>query len=127
MSRKVFAWVGLLLLSITGCAAVVATAAVGAGILYISGEASKNYVGSVDDTHAATVKAMTTDMGLAVLKETRDGDGWYLMSRRPGDAETVEVRIAPNGENLTQVKVRVGVLGDKDYSTKLLEAINKYL
>ena len=71
MNRKAIALSALLLLSVTGCAVVATTAAVGAGIVYLSGEASKNYVASVDQTQQATLKAME-EMALPVLEQKRN-------------------------------------------------------
>lgn len=126
MNRSALALSGLLLLCVTGCAAVAITAAAVTGVVYISGEASKSYAATVDETCEATIRVMD-GLELPVLEQRRSGDGWLLRSRRSTDAEEVKINIVSSGENLTEVKVRVGVFGDKEYSTDLLVAIEENL
>jgi hypothetical protein len=125
MSRKPLVLLCLLAVVASGCVAAVVTAGV-AGIVYVSGEAKKSYVATVEETHQATLKAMQ-DLNLVVLGENRDGTGWELRSRRPADAVEVKIRLRRTGETLTEVGVRVGTLGDKDYSVKVHEAIERHL
>ena len=126
MRRKALALLGLLLLSLTGCVAMAVTAAVAAGVVYVSGEAGKTYTADVDRTHQATLKVLE-EMGLPVLEQKRDGDGWRLRSRRSGDADEIKIHITPGDTHTTVVKIRVGVMGDKEYSTRLLLGIEQRL
>ncbi len=126
MRRKALALLGLLLLSLTGCVAMAVTAAVVGGVVFVSGEAGKTYAATVDATHQAALKALD-EMDLPVLEQKRDGDGWLLRSRRTTDAKEIAIRITPGQSNTTEVKVRVGVMGDKEYSTRLLLSIEKHL
>ena len=126
MNRSALALSGLLLLCVTGCVAVAITAAAVTGVVYLSSEATKSYAATVDDVCEATIRVMD-GLELPVLEQRRSGDGWRLRSRRATDAEEVKIQIVPSGENLTEVKVRVGVFGDKEYSTDLLVAIEENL
>ena len=133
MGRKPLVVLCIFALASSGCVAAGITA-VTAGIVYVSGEAKKSYVATVNETHEATLKAMD-EMGLVKLEETRDGDGWQIRTRRPADpteikaskSVEVKIRIRSGGESITEVGVRVGTWGDKDYSTKVLLAIENNL
>lgn len=116
---------GLLALVLSGCV-VAGITALGAGIVYVSGEARQSYAATVDQTHQAVLTAMD-EMGLIKLEETHQGADWRIRTRRPTDAADVKIRIRRGGESLTEVSVRVGLWGDKEYSTQLLEAVGKNL
>ena len=119
--RHALALLSLLTLVAAGCI-FAGAAAVGAGIVYVGGEGKKTFMCSVDDAHAATLKTLD-QKGLIKLGESRDGEGWMVRTRRLGDAAEVKIRIHRAGESLTEVAVRVGTWGDKDYSAQMLEAI----
>ncbi len=125
MTRKLLACLAVLTLALAGCAAV-AVAGAATGIIFVSGEAKKHYVSTVDQAHQAVVQVMD-EMGLPRLEEGHDGNEWNLRSRRPSDAAEVKIRVRPGGESLTEVGIRVGTWGDKEYSTKFLKSLERKL
>jgi hypothetical protein len=123
------AYLGLVLLTLAncGCLVVAAGAAGGAalGYVYYQGELSGRYNADFPATWTATRTALA-DLGMPVVKEEyKDGSG-YIESRTSRD-DTVRINLSAVGQApapaLTQVGVRVGILGDDKVSELVLDQI----
>lgn len=115
-----------LCLGMGGCALLTGAGVATAGVIWLNGEAKKIYPVTLDAAFEASVRTMN-NMGLSMLEQKRSGEGWYLRSRRPTDAEEVKITIQSSSQNSTEVKVRVGVTGDRAYSERLLTAVGEQL
>ena len=125
--RKIKA--GLLLLSIwllTGCAAVIVGAGVGAGTYtYIKGELTRSYQVKFDKTLQICIDILE-DLNQPIIDKTTDGEKTTIRSKRKdGTEQTIDVSII--SIDWTQVSVRTGVVGywKKDISQQFHEFISE--
>ena len=129
MRRKVTAFVfsGLFLLSVSGCVAVVAGTAGGAGTsVWLAGKLSQEVHASYDRTITAARKALDS-LKLAVTKETRQEDVTQIKSVY-SDGKEIWIDIRRITLESTKVEVRVGAVNpDKDAADTILKRIQKYL
>jgi hypothetical protein len=112
-----------------GCAAVIAAIA-GAGIgaatyAYVTGDLKIEYPIPYESVWEATVKALQ-DLDIAVEEKTKDGISGTIKAKRSNDTP-VHIKVKREASEITIVKIRVGVFGDKEKSVVIMEAIDKYL
>ena len=95
---------------LTGCAAVIIGAGVGAGTYtYLKGELKRSYQVKFDKT-LEVCKSVLTDLDQPILEETTDGEKTTLQSKRKnGSPQTITVSIT--SVEWTEVSVRTGVFG----------------
>ncbi|MEX2218954.1 MAG: DUF3568 family protein [Phycisphaerales bacterium] len=109
-----------------GCLALAAGAAAGVGTYaYVKGEASNTFEASLDRTHAAAVRAME-DLGFPLESDSRDALEARVAARQ-ADNTRVTINLQSLGENLTEVKVRVGTFGDESESRLIMDKIRENL
>lgn len=123
--RKIKA--ALLLLSIwllTGCAAVIVGAGVGAGTYtYIKGELTRSYQVKFDKTLQICIDILE-DLNQPIIDKTTDGEKTTIRSKRKdGTEQTIDIAII--SIDWTEVSVRTGVVGfwKKDISQQFHEFI----
>lgn len=119
---------GIILLSSSGCAVVALLAGGGAGagtIAYISGELKSTEEASIDSTWQATEKAIQELEFFATSKQ-KDAISAKLIARGAADKKIV-ITLKKVAENLTEVKIRVGIFGDESVSRMILDRIKKHL
>lgn len=128
MFRKIglLIFVVLLSLNLSGCVALLAGAAGGAGTaVWLSGKLSQEANASFEDTIKATKKALLS-LRLKVKKETIEANVAQVMSSYT-DGKTIWVDIHRISGSTSKIEVRVGVAADKDIARKILNRITKYL
>lgn len=110
------------LLNIYGCWLIVAGAAGGSGTAaWLSGKLSQRVNASYDRTINA-VKSALKSLKMEVSKESKSKSVTQIKSIY-SDGREIWIDIRPISESTTKVEVRVGVLGDKTASDKILKEI----
>lgn len=129
MIRKFFSliFVGLLILNLCGCVAVVAGAAGGGGTAFwLSGKLSQE----VNAPFERAVKASKSALGslrLRVTKETVEQNIAQIKSEYT-DGKTIWIDVRRVTQGSSKIEVRVGaVKGDKEAAEKILKRITQYL
>ncbi|WP_018124791.1 DUF3568 family protein [Desulfovibrio oxyclinae] len=114
----------MLLLSavaVTGCGAIIAgTAAATGTYVYVDGQAKADYRASLGRTYDASLAACRS-LGMNITGQEIDGDSASISADYRGD--TIWIRLSLEGDNFTQVSVRVGLLGDKVQSRRIHDSI----
>jgi hypothetical protein len=113
---------------LTGCAAVIVGAGVGAGTYtYIKGELIRSYQAEFDKTLKICLDILE-DLNQPVIDKTTDGEKTTIKTqRKDGTDQTIDVSIID--ADWTQVSVRTGVVGywKKDISEQFHEFIAERL
>ena len=109
---------------LTGCAAVIIGAGVGAGTYtYIQGELKRSYQAKFDKTLQICIDILD-DLDQPIIDKTTDGEKTTIgTKRKDGTEQTIDVSII--SIDWTQVSVRTGVVGywKKDISQQFHEFI----
>ena len=108
----------------SGCATVAVAGAAGT-VAYMRGDLT----GSFDKTVAqmsAAIDAAGTELGLSKISATSDATGSMHTYRNAQDKKIV-IKTEKKAENVTEVSVRVGTVGDKDLSNMIMDKIKKNL
>ena len=117
-----------ILISLTGCAAVIVGAGAGAGTYaYVKGELIRTYQSGYEDTLNACM-GVIDDLGISVQSKTTDGVQTTIKAERKDQTPmTVKVKIA--GNDWAQVSVRTGLVGlwEKEVSQQFHEHVAKRL
>ncbi|MFH1624919.1 MAG: DUF3568 family protein [Pseudomonadota bacterium] len=130
MLRKQLAlavFLGLLTLT-TSCAPLLIAggAAAGAGgAIWYKGKLEATVNGTIHEVRRATVAALK-EHGLPVLTESRDGFVTMIESEI-SDGTRIWIKLSSVAASATKVNIRVGILGDRAKSTRILETIKKNL
>lgn len=92
---------------------------------YVAGEFRMLVNGTAPATASATSAAFK-QLGLFQIKSTQETYSATLRARTPKD-EKVTVNIAEVNSRQTMVRIRVDIVGDKNFSRKLYEQIDRNL
>jgi hypothetical protein len=114
----------VLAVNASGCALLVGAGAGAAGYAYLNGDLEKSYPGTVGRVWPC-VKQTIEDMQMPVLSESVDELGGRLESRT-ADGRRVHIELEAKPA-VTVVRVRVGTIGDRDASHKILDRIDERL
>lgn len=128
MLRKLFNlfFVSVLLLNCSGCVALVAGAAGGAGTsLWLEGKIREEVSVPIKKATKATTSALGA-MRLEITKTTVKENVAQIMSKYT-DGRTIWIDVKKLSETSSQIEIRVGMKGDKEASTKILDRIKRYL
>jgi len=110
-----------------GCVAIVAGVAGGAaGAIYVRGEAKVAFPHDVETVFNAAVAALEQDLKIPIESKAYDVTNGRIDARRADDNK-VKVRLKLIGANVTEVRVRVGTVGDKSWSEIFLEKLESRL
>lgn len=110
----------------TGCVAVVAAgAAAGGTAAYIRGELETNLPAAYEDAVRASNKAIT-DLQFAPVNQKKDALKAVLLARTAEDKK-VEIRLDRIANDVTRLRIRVGVIGDQGLSLAVFEKIRANL
>ncbi|SME88824.1 DUF3568 family protein [Desulfovibrio gilichinskyi] len=112
----------VMVLSLSGCAAVLlGGAAAGGTYVYVAGQAKRQYNSSLSSTYTATIKACK-GLGLKIESNKKRLSDASIKAR---DVDTtVYISLESVSSKTTNVSVRYGMLGDEQASAKILSAIN---
>ncbi|MGR3309594.1 MAG: DUF3568 domain-containing protein [Candidatus Brocadiales bacterium] len=119
---------GIILLSSSGCAvvALLIGGSVGAGaVAYVTGELKSTEEASLDRTWQAAQKAIE-DLEFFVTSKQKDAISAKLIARGATDKK-IELILKKVSENLTEVRIRVGIFGDEPLSRLVLEKLKNHL
>jgi hypothetical protein len=114
-----------LALMTSGCSSVALDKQGDMEATYVAGEFRMLVNGTAPSTAAATSSAFK-QLGLFQIKSTQDIYSATLRARTPKD-EKVTVSIAEVNSRQTMVRIRVDIIGDKNFSRKLYEQIDRNL
>jgi len=121
-----FLLVAVLLFNCTGCVAIVAGTAGGAGTaLWLEGKVSEEVKSPLKNVVSATTSALKS-MRLEITKTTVKDEVAQIKSKYT-DGRVIWVDIKKITQDSSQIEIRVGMKGDKEASTKILERIKRYL
>lgn len=115
---------GLVLLA-SGCSTVTLDKQGEMEATYVAGEFRMLVNGTAPATASATSAAFK-QLGLFQIKSTQETYSATLRARTPKD-EKVTVNIAEVNSRQTMVRIRVDMIGDKNFSRKLYEQIDRNL
>ena len=128
MTGKILTMVALvtLLPGICGCVTLLAAGAGGAGTaMWLSGKLSDEINASYDDTVEAAKDALASlDMRISKI-EIGDNVTQIISAYTDGSKTWIDVR--PITKNKSKVEIRVGIRGDKEASSKILDMIRKHI
>lgn len=120
--------IGLLvsgLVGLTGCVALLAGAAVGAGtVAYVAGELKAADEVSLDRAWSASLQAME-DLQFKVTKQQKDALAGLLVARRADDTP-VTIRVKKQTDKVTELRIRVGTFGDEGLSRLIHDKIKSH-
>lgn len=123
---EVVVYAGLSLIIMSGCVALVAGAAGGAGTAaWLSGKLSQELTTPYEKAIGAA-KSGLKSLKLEVTKETREENVTQIKSKY-SDGREVWIDVRRINDTLSRVEVRVGLVGDKDAAAKILKQIVDYL
>ncbi len=120
-----FAFIACLsLLSLSGCVALVAGAAVGAAtVAYVDGQYQKNIPYSFAQVTKATKQVLAKDQTV----QTKQTDTTFNITAKSKQGDSIEVKIKRLTTNASQVSIRYGVMGDQSASKQLMHQIEQQL
>jgi len=127
LARRV-AWVLLAAVcaaGMSGCLLLVAGAAGAGAITYVQGELKTTQAASLDHAFTAAKKAVD-ELGYVTINSSRDSTKGEVVARTPGDTK-VAISLARVEDNITNIGIRVGFLGDEDMSRIVLDRIKRRL
>lgn len=113
--------------SLCGCGGsfVVGAAATAGGVVYHRGALREDLDVSLDKVWDASLRAVK-DMKLTVREKTKDGLAGMIEAER-ADGRDVKIVVKALPGKRTGVAIRIGVVGDRDGSEIILEAIKDRL
>jgi len=115
----------------TGCALfVVAGAGAAAGVgtaQYVAGELKQAYATPMEKAWNASL-AVVDELKMKPTEKYIDNlDQNRVIKGKTQDGRDFQISLEAMAKDVTQVKVRIGVFGDEEYSKKVQEAIAKNL
>ncbi len=122
----VFPVLGLGLLTLVGCGAVVAGAAAGAGaIAYMRGELEATEEAPIGAVVTAT-RAAIDDLQLKLISTEVDAYSGKITAETARGTD-IGISLKRVSDNVTEIHIRVGVFGDEDLSRLIHEKIKARL
>jgi hypothetical protein len=117
---------GTMLALNSGCIAVVAGAAAGAGtVAFVEGKFI-GHIGYPYERVVAATKAAIPQDGLAMIEENHDALATEFTARTGNDTK-VDIEVTRESDNLAKVEIRVGTFGDKQASAAIYDKIQANL
>lgn len=118
--------IGIVLINAYGCVAILAGTAGGVGTgVWLSGKLTQEVNAPYARTIDATKSALKS-LNLKITKETKSENVTQIKGKYTDDRE-IWIDIRPIAKLSTKIDVRVGALGDKEASAKILKRITRYL
>ncbi|GAB63849.1 MAG: DUF3568 family protein [Candidatus Jettenia sp.] len=117
---------GIIVSSSSGCAALLVGGGAGAGtIAYLKGDLRSLEEASLQRVWEAAQKAIQ-ELEFVVTSKQKDIFSAKLIAHGAQDKK-VTVNLKKISDNLTEIKIRVGIFGDESLSRLLLERVRKHL
>jgi hypothetical protein len=104
------------------------------GIMWVEGEAHKYYFSDKADVERA-VRGVIKDMELDIKKDTVSKDGIIHLEvdnkkmKKSGEdrrSDVWKIKIDPVRHNVTELSIRVDIMGDKPYAELFYKEVDKY-
>ena len=108
-----------------GCGFLAGAAVVGAGVYYVRGEASKLYAKSVPEVYQAAVEVLE-ELDV-ITTEKMKSDAEARIKGRTAGSDPLDMKIVRKGGEVCEVKLRVGIMGNRDYSNLILSRLDRKL
>lgn len=116
-------------ISATGCLAtsgVLAGVATGAAVyIYVTGTLTADFPKPIDDVYRATLAAVTK-LQLSVVDHSKDNLSAHILATEAQGGD-IRITLVSKEPNVTQVNIRVGILGDGEKSRKIMKTIEDNL
>jgi hypothetical protein len=109
----------------SGCLAVAAGAAGAGTVAYIRGELKSSISRNIDDVDRAANRA-AEQLRFAKINESADALT-RIITLRTAEDKKIEIHLSRTTDALTEVRIRVGLIGDETTSRILLDKINANL
>jgi hypothetical protein len=115
----------ILLVSLTGCAAVVVGgAAAGATYTYTKGWLAKDYLVGFKVGYRASIKALEHH-DLKIIDKGKDVNRAFV--RAKGAKREIRIRLKRVSRRITTISIRVGVMGDREASKMIHRTIKRFI
>ena len=109
-----------------GVALLAGGAAAGAGsYAYVTGELKATEAVSLENAYHAAQQAMS-DLEFTVTNKQKDAFYAEVNARR-ASGKKITVKLNKKSSSLTEIKIRVGTLGDESMSQQIHETIKKHI
>ena len=119
-------FLSVVVVSQSGCFALLAGAAVGAGtIAFVNGDLEYNFDASAEKVHNASVRALRK-LALPISQDVSDTHNAKIKAKY-ADGKEVSISIEALTEKSSKLQIRVGTFGDQTRSENILNTIQKYL
>jgi len=117
---------GLILITASGCIALLIGAAAGAGgVVYVKGELEKNFDATVAKVHKASIAGLK-NLDMFILSDELNVHDASIRSE-DAQGKKVTINIDALTERSSKIKIRVGLVGNKMKSQIILDAIERKL
>lgn len=113
------------LIMMQGCVAVIGAGAGAGTVAYVRGELQTSYAASLDRTWDASIEALK-DLGITIYNTKKDATEGDIEATK-ADGTKVKINLKPKGQDITAVKIRVGIFGDEEVSRTISNQISKRL
>lgn len=111
------------IIGLSGCGLLASTEKSAEVVSFQKGELSSKIKEDFKTTYTAT-QAVATESQFVIKSDRADAFSAVLKCE-DAQQRKVDIILEKETENLTRIKIRVGLLGDAELSTKLFEQINK--
>ena len=119
-------FIGLLLMTASGCLALLVGGAAGGGTAMWLSEKLVQQVNAPLDRVVRAAKSGLQSLNLTVTKETVKKDVAQIMSEYT-DGKTIWVDVHRITNTSSKIEVRVGAVADKEAAEKIMNSIKRYL
>ncbi|MCP5102696.1 MAG: DUF3568 family protein [bacterium] len=113
----------ILMISLTGCAAVVVGGAAGA-YSYVKGWMAVDYNVNLTKGYRASLKALRHH-DLRIIEKEKDITIAFIKAR--GAKREIRIRLKRKAKRITKISIRFGVLGDRKASRMVHDTISSFL
>lgn len=110
---------------LSGCVPVLVGGAAGYNVAYVAGELQATEDMPIQETFQATQDAVQ-DLGLVITDRDKDELSAVVIARGAEDKK-VKVQLERVTDNSTMLKIRVGIIGDQNFSNAVLDRIESRL
>ncbi|MCR6654801.1 MAG: DUF3568 domain-containing protein [Opitutus sp.] len=107
----------------SGCVAVVAAGAGAGAVAYVRGQLETTQTRDFERTVRGTQRAIE-QLGFAKVSEKKDALLATFVARNAADKK-IEIRLENLGQDLTKIRIRIGIFGDEELSRRILDKIRE--